>query len=166
MKSFIYRRTINYTDRELLSSFNLSTSAVSGHKIDFVTEDYKVKPIVFSKDINGKLIADKITLTPTTSSGYTLSSYAIPLTGADLGYDFGTKFGNFENPTNLYSVEQTFKDYENKFCVLTRFDNAYAGSPEERVWETVDVNWETREAGNWSVNYSGAAGALDDNSRI
>ena len=154
------------TDRELLSSFNLSTSAVSGHKIDFVTEDYKVKPLVFSKDINGKLIADKITLTPTTSSGYTLSSYAIPLTGADLGYDFGTKFGNFENPTNVYSVEQTFKDYENKFCILTRFDNAYAGSPEERVWETVDVNWETREAGNWSVNYSGAAGALDDNSEI
>ena len=154
------------TDRELLSSFTLSTSAVSGHKIDFVTEDYITKPLVFSKDINGKLIADKITLTPTTSSGYTLSSYALPITGADLGYDFGTKLGNFENPTNIYSMEQTFKEYENKFCVLTRFDNEYAGSPVDRIWDTEDGIWSDITSGNWSVNYSGAGGALDDNSEI
>jgi len=121
---------------------------------------------VFSKDINGKLIADKITLTHTTSSGYTLSSYALPITGADLGYDFGTKLGNFENPTNIYSSEQTFKEYENKFCILTRFDNAYAGAPIDRVWETENVNWDTRASGNWSVNYGGSVGALDDNSEI
>ena len=154
------------TDRELLSSYTLSTSAVSGHKIDFVTEDYITKPLVFSKDINGKLIADKITLTPTTSSGYTLSSYALPITGADLGYDFGTKLGNFENPTNVYSMEQTFKEYENKFCVLTRFDNEYAGAPLDRIWDTDEGIWSDLTSGNWSVNYSGAGGALDDNSEI
>ncbi len=154
------------TERELLSSFTLSTSAVSGHKIDFVTEDYVTKPLVFSKDINGKLIADKITLTPTTSSGYTLSSYALPITGADLGYDFGTKLGNFENPTNVYSMEQTFKEYENKFCVLTRFDNEYAGSPLDKVWDTEEGIWSDLTSGNWSVNYSGTGGALDDNSEI
>ena len=158
------------TERELLSSFTLSTSAVSGHKIDFVTEDYITKPLVFSKDINGKLIADKITLTTTTSSGYTLSSYALPITGADLGYDFGTKLGNFENPTNIYSMEQTFKEYENKFCVLTRFDNAYAGSPVERIWELEGQGdpsiWSDLTSGNWSVNYSGAGESLDDNSDI
>ena len=154
------------TERELLSSFTLSTSAVSGHKIDFVTEDYITKPLVFSKDINGKLIADKITLAPTTSGGYTLSSYALAITGADLGYDFGTKLGNFENPTNIYSTEQTFKEYENKFCILTRFDNAYAGAPIDRVWETEDDNWDSRASGNWSVNYGGSVQALDDNSEI
>ena len=129
----MYRLIISFKSSVPIEScsraYTLSTSAVSGHKIDFVTEDYITKPLVFSKDINGRLIADKITLTPTTSSGYTLSSYALPITGADLGYDFGTKLGNFENPTNVYSMEQTFKEYENKFCVLTRFDNEYAGSP-------------------------------------
>ena len=154
------------TSRELLSSFTLSTSAVSGHKIDFVTEDYIVKPLVFSRDINGNLIADKITLTPTTSSGYTLSSYALPITGADLGYNFASKLGNFANPTNLHSVEQTFKDYENKFCVLTRFDNEFAGSPVDRIWDLEEGIWSDLTSGNWSVNYSGASQALDDNSEI
>lgn len=154
------------TSRELLSSFTLSTSAVSGHKIDFVTEDYIVKPLVFSRDINGNLIADKITLTSTTSSGYTLSSYALPITGADLGYNFATKLGNFANPTNVYSMEQTFKEYENKFCILTRFDNQYGGSPAERIWDLQNTNWDDLASGNWSVNYADTGFTLDDNSEI
>lgn len=154
------------TERELLSSFTLSTSAVSGHKIDFVTEDYITKPLVFSKDINGKLIADKITLTPTTSSGYTLSSYALPITGADLGYNFSDKLGNFENPTNVYSMEQTFKEYENKFCLLTRFDNEYAGSVADKIWDTDQGIWSDLTSGNWTINYTGASVNLNDNSEI
>ena len=156
------------TNRELLSSINLSTSAVSGYKIDFVTEDYQVNPVAFSRDLSGNLIADKITLNSTVSTGYTLSSYNLSITGNDLGYNFADRLGYFTNPTNVYSMEQTFKQFENKYCFVTRFDNEFAAQSVDRIWnssETAD-DWDTISSGNWSVNYSGAGNVLGDNSNI
>lgn len=155
------------TSRDLLSTFNLSTSAVSGYKIDFVSEDYSIKPIVFSRGSDTNLIVDKLDLQ---STGFTLSTYRLGISGVDLGYDFSTRKGWHINPTNLYSVNQTYKNFEDKFCFVTRFDNEFAANPSGRVWEEQGLGspvlWESADSGNWSVNYTGAGGVIDDNSTL
>ena len=155
------------SNRELLSSYSLSTSAVSGYKIDFISEDYVIKPIVFSRKSDGKLIVDKINYDDTTA-GYTLSTYSLGISGIDLGYDFKDPnvAGNFVNPTNLYSIDQTFKEFENKYCLVTRFDNEISAEVSDFVWDSVASTWDTDAAGNWTINYVGAGDAIDDNSTL
>ena len=63
-------------------------------------------------------------------------------------------------------MEQTFKEYENKFCLLTRFDNEYAGSVADKIWDTDQGIWSDLTSGNWTINYTGASVNLNDNSEI
>jgi hypothetical protein len=154
------------TSRDLLSTFSLTTSAVSGYKIDFITEDYKIMPIVFSRGADTNLIVDKINFDSTAPAGYILSSYSLGISSVDLGYDFTTKPGWFVNPTNLYSIDQTYRNFENRFCLVSRFDNEFAANPEGRIWDTSEQDWETADSGNWSVNYTGGGGVIDDNSTL
>jgi hypothetical protein len=150
------------TDRELLSSINLSTSAVSGYKIDFISEDYAVNPIVFSRDINNNLIVDKII----TTENNTVSTYSLGIPSIDLGHPTAPIAGNFVSPTNLHSLEDTFKTYENKFCFVSRFDNEIARQNERNPWNTYNQSWSGFESGHWNVNYVGTGETLVDNSSV
>ena len=150
------------TDRELLSSINLSTSAVSGYKIDFISEDYAVNPIVFSRDINSNLIVDKII----TTENNTVSTYSLGISSIDLGHPTAPIAGNFVSPTNLHSLEDTFKTYENKFCFVSRFDNEIARQDERNPWNTYNQSWSGFESGHWNVNYVGTGETLVDNSSV
>ena len=164
------------TDRELLSSINLSTSAVSGYKIDFMSEDYVVNPIVFSRDSNNKLIVDKII----TTQNNTVSSYSLGISGVELGSPYITGslahnlsatglsagVGNFVSPTNLHSVEDTFKAYENKLCFISRFDNEIALQDNKPPWNTYNKQYSAFDTGWWNVNLTGTGATLVDNSSI
>jgi hypothetical protein len=150
------------TERDLLSTINLSTSAVSGYKIDFISEDYTVNPIIFSRDINSNIIVDKII----TSDNNTISSYSMSISSTDTGWGYMQRPGYFISPTNLHSLEDTFKDYEDKFCFVTRFDNEEAEQAAVPVWNENIEKWQTFESGNWNVNYTGTGATLVDNSSI
>jgi hypothetical protein len=155
------------TDRELLSTFNLTTSAVSGFKIDFISEDYKVKPIVLSRGSDYNILVDKIDTHVANTSGFSINTYSLNISSVDLGYDFDANPGVFVSPTNLYSANQTFNTYEDKLCLITKFDNGFSITPDERIWDSVEERlWQTLSAGNWSVNYTGTGAGLDDNSTI
>lgn len=150
------------TDRETLSTINLSTSAVSGYKIDFISEDYIVNPIVFSRDVNSNLIVDKII----TTQNNTVSTYSLGFSSIDLGHPATPMPGNFVSPTNLHSLEDTFRTYENKFCFVSRFDNEIAEQDEKNPWNTFSTAWTAFSGGNWNVNYMGTGATLVDNSDI
>lgn len=150
------------TDRETLSTINLSTSAVSGYKIDFISEDYVVNPIVFSRDVNSNLIVDKII----TTQNNAISTYSLGFSSIDLGHPANPIPGNFVSPTNLHSLEDTFKTYENKFCFVSRFDNEIAQQVEKEPWNTYTTAWTASSGGNWNVNYTGTGASLVDNSDI
>ena len=150
------------TERELLSTINLSTSAVSGYKIDFVSEDYTVNPIVFSLDANSNLIVDKII----TTENNTVSTYSLGISSTDIGWAHEQAPGRFTSPTNLHSLEDTFKTYEDKFCFVSRFDNEKAAQDEKNPWDTFNQPWSGFESGNWNVNYTGTGATLVDNSSV
>lgn len=157
------------TEREKLSTINLSTSAVSGYKIDFISEDYVIKPIVFSFNSSGNLIVDKIN----TTESNTISTYSLGLSSTDLGHPGSpVRFNNlsgsgyFVSPTNLHSLEDTFKDYENKFCFITKFDNEKVSYDTVSAWDVNTSFISTFSAGMWSSNYIGTGATLIDNSTI
>ena len=155
------------TNRDLLSTFSLTTSATSGYKIDFISEDYKIKPIVLSRGADFKLIVDKIDTHVNNSLGYDITTYSLDISSVDLGYNFDATPGVFVSPTNLYSANQTYKKYENKLCLLTRFDNAFSVDPILKIWDSVSNGaWDGLSAGNWSVNYGTGGAGLEDNSNI
>lgn len=149
------------TERELLSTFNLSTSAVSGFKIDFVSEDYNVKPIVISRGIDSNLIVDKIDIFKDN-----VTTYSLNISSVDLGYNYNETPGLFVSPTNLYYTNQTFKKFENKICLVTKLDNEFAVQAEIRNWDETDNLWDSLSADIWSFKYSTANPILTDNSSI
>ncbi len=182
------------TSRDLLSTYNLTTSAASGYKIDFVSEDYTVKPLVFSRASDYSLIIDKIETSSANTSGYIIKSYNIDLSGIDTGYhiapcidsysavgttndaartafansDAGKLVGNFFNPVGLYATNQTFRNFENNLSIITKFDNEVTLDPVEYIWNDHNVQWNAgAAAGNWSVNFNAeAGGSLINNSRV
>lgn len=158
-KLFVYS-----TERELLSTVTLSTSAVSGCKIDFISEDFKVHPIVFSRNVSGTLLVDKIITTDSNQ----VSSYSLNLSSYEFSGDtaHNPRPGFFFSPTNFHNLEDTFSEYENKFCFITKFDNEETTSNTRLPWDTNTSIQSEITAGNWSVNYTGAGNALVDNSSI
>tara|TARA_R110001592_G_scaffold42708_4_gene138654 strand:- start:4082 stop:7705 length:3624 start_codon:yes stop_codon:yes gene_type:complete len=150
------------TDRELLSAISLSTRAVSGYKIDFISEDYAVNPIVFSRDINNNLIVDKII----TTENNTVSTYSLGIPSIDLGHPTSPIAGNFVSPTNLHSLEDTFRTYEDKFCFVSRFDNEIAKQNKRSPWDTYTPVWSAFQSGHWNVDYTGTGETLIDNSSV
>lgn len=158
------------TERELLSTVSLSVSALSGYKVDFISEDYIVKPIVFSKDRNYNLIVDKINV----DDNNTITTYALGITGADIyntnqttWLPFVPKSSRGISPTNLHCLEDQYREYENKLCLVSSFDNSEIFQEELPKWNAADQsNWPDLSAGNWSVNFKSAAGLFYDNSNI
>jgi hypothetical protein len=153
------------TEREILSTFNLTTSAVSGYKIDFISEDYNVKPIVLSRGADFNLLVDKIDIF-TLDEKFKITTYSLNISSVDLGYNFNNNPGVFISPTNLYSANQTFKKFENKICLVTKLDNQFAVQPEIRNWDETDSLWNTLSADIWSFKYTTANPVLTENSSI
>lgn len=151
------------TSRDLLSTINLSTSATSGYKIDFISDDYTVKPVVFSRKSDYELIAQKID----TSNNNALSTYSLGISSLDTGGigHFPTA-GKFVSPTNLHSMEDYFKEYEDKFCFVARFDNEIAYQGVKNPWNTFTPEWSAFETGNWEVEFTNSGLTLVDNSNI
>ena len=166
------------TERELLSTINLSTSAVSGCKIDFVSEDYEIKPIAISRSSDYKLIVDKITTESAGSSGHFVESYSMGISSTNSGYHIGAsepstfqsrtdlRFGFKMNPTALHFVNNTFKHVENKLNVITRYDNEFVKVSVNRKWEDWDKNWDNVNSGLWTFNYAAGENSLTDESKI
>lgn len=99
------------TLRNVISTYNLSTSATSGYKLDFINENDEIKLLSFSRDSNNNLLVDKFSLINTISSSHSLSSSSIgklqapALTGGD-------SLGNFyfPNPVGFSNIEAKYKD--------------------------------------------------------
>jgi len=143
------------TDRELLSTINLSQSAIKGFKIDFISEDYKFSPLIFSRDINNNIIADKISLT----TGKILSTYSLAISSV-------SGDNTFANFTGFYFTENTYKNYENKLCLTVNLPNTLVTQSSARVWSTYSRSWSaTTPTAYWAFNYS-TINVLNDNSII
>jgi hypothetical protein len=143
------------TDRELLSTISLSESAVNGFKIDFISEDYKTLPLIFSRDTNNNIIADKISLT----TGKILSTYSLSISSVS---------GNnaFVNCTGFYFAENTYKNYEDKLCLTVNLPNTFITQTSARVWSTYAHSWSAiTPVSYWAFNYS-SVNVLNDNSII
>lgn len=155
------------TEREKLSTINLSTSAVSGYKIDFISEDYVVNPVVYSRNSAGDIIVDKIN----TTENNTISTYSLGTSSVDLGYPNSGQLyylsgtGNFFNPSNIHSMHNTFKNYEDKFCFITRFDNENIDYGTLSAWNTYSDQYSGFPA-SWNSNYIPSGSTLIDNSTI
>lgn len=176
------------TGRDLLSTYNLTTSATSGYKIDFISEDYTIKPVVFSRASDYSIIVDKIESTSTNVSGYTVKTYSLPLTSTNTGYHIAPAFelagnnirgdfasseeyklqGNFFNPVGMYATNQTYRRYENSLSLITKFDNEVTLESVEYKWNEHSVGWNSgAAAANWSINFDAeAGGSLFNNSNI
>lgn len=143
------------TQRELLSTVSLSQSAVEGFKIDFISEDYEIYPIVFSRDINKKILVDKISL----STGKILSTYNLNITAVS-GGDF------FVNPTGFHFAQNTYKNYEDKLCLTVNLPNTFVVQSSARIWSTYTRDWSAvSPISYWGFNYS-TISKLNDNSVI
>ena len=167
------------TERELLSTIDLSSDAVSGCKIDFVSENYEIKPIAISRDVNENLIVDKITTESAGVSSYFVESYNLPISSTDMGYHFGNsepttfdaantsqRFGYKMNPTAIHYVNNTFKNVENKLNVITRFDNEFTKVSDPRIWDQTAIDWDVAQSGLWTFNYAQGQNELSDEATL
>lgn len=144
------------TKREMLSTISLSTSAVSGLKIEFLTEDYETKLLSFSRNNFGSTIVDKISLT----TGEIISSYNIGLSSLT------QSGGIFINPTGFYFTENTYKDYNDKFCFTLNLPNTFVVEGSTRIWSTYAHSWSAvSPVSYWAFNYSNIS-KISDNSII
>ena len=143
------------TSRDLLSSISLSVSAVSGFKIDFISENYEIFPIVISRGVDKNLIVDKISLT----TGSILSTYQLPFSSVSVG-------DVFINPSGFAFAENTYKKYENKLTFTANLQNTFAAEISARIWSTFSHSWTaTPPIEYWAFNYSDITD-LTDNSII
>ena len=143
------------TDRELLSTIKLSSAAIAGSKIDFISEDYNIFPIIYSKDYYNNIVVDKISLT----TGKILSTYRLPITLAS---------GNntFINSTGFYFAENTYKNYEDKLCLTVNLPNTLVTQQSARIWSSYTRSWSaTTPTSYWAFDY-GTINVLNDNSII
>lgn len=103
------------SERQLLSTFNLTTSAASGYKIDFINEDNNIKLLSFSRDVNKKLIVDKFSLVNGLSTTYNLgiSTNDIAVNGKS----------NNINPVGFEFLENKYKEFQNKLFFKLNIKN-------------------------------------------
>ena len=102
-------------ERELLKTYFINNSAVSGYKLDFINEDKEIKLLSFSIDQNKKIYVDKFNLSNSLSSTYFLniSSNDIVIQG---------KTRNI-NPVNFESLENKYKQYQDKLNFVLNVKN-------------------------------------------
>jgi len=118
------------SERELLSTINLSTSAVSGANLDFINDNGDIKLLSFGKNTNGNLIIDKINLDNPVNNTRT---YFLPLTTQDLNHDLYQ--GNFYyNPVNFQSLYYKHRERQNKLNFVVGLDSFVGSNINTNLW--------------------------------
>lgn len=119
------------TQREFLSSFNLSTSANQGYKLDFMNDDNGVNLLSFAKDSNGKILVDKISLTTGSISSYNLnlSSNNVSIYNRSLGF----------NPVNFNDVYNKYSEKQGKMHFKFNVNNFVTPNFISVFWDNAGV---------------------------
>lgn len=120
------------TQREFLSSFNLSTSANTGYKLDFINTTQGVNLLSFGKDSNSKLIVDKINLTTGAISSYNLNLTANNINVQDRSLDF--------NPVNFNDVYNKYSDKQGKMHFKFNVNNFVTPNFVSVFWDNAGVS--------------------------
>jgi hypothetical protein len=129
------------SERDLLSTVNLSTSAVSGASLDFVNDRGEVKILSFGKNSSGNLIIDKIS----TDNPYLSTNnrtYFLPLTTQDLNHDL-YQGNNFYNPTNFQSIYYKYREKQNKLHFVVSLDSFIGFEDNLKKWNLADYRYAT-----------------------
>jgi hypothetical protein len=138
------------SERDYLSSFNLSVSAVSGKHIDFIKDETGINALSFSTNSLNQLIIDRINLETGQLSTIQTSYSALP--------EF------FENPVGFYNIEQKYKDYQNKLYFRLNIDNFVSAELITVLWNTATFQFSASPAeltagdldgfGYWDAQFS------------
>lgn len=143
------------THRELLSTIQLTTSASNGAKIEFISENYTVKPIVFSRDSDNNFIVDKVSL----ETGEIEKTYNLSVSGVS-----GANF--YFNPTGLTFAHNTYKSHEDTLNLVTNLPNTFEIGTAPRYWASFGDDWDQGLANNFWAFSNNPLIELTDNSSI
>lgn len=125
---FIYRFN---TERELLSTYNLNVSCVSGFDLEFINDGDGIKLLSLAKDENNFVIADKFNLHNSLSSTYSLNISSVVLSGDNQGNS------NFVNPVSFSNIYSKYRDKQGDLYFKVNFDVSDQISVKKDVWSTV-----------------------------
>lgn len=128
------------SERDLLSTINLSTSAVSGASLDFVNDNGEVKALSFSKNSNGNLIIDKINIEDPYVSANN-KTYFLPLTTNNISFDNGQHPDHFYNPVNFQSIYYKYKDKQKKLHFIVSLDSFIDATLNKTKWNTAGYTY-------------------------
>ena len=118
--------SIYTSERELLTSFGLSSSSESGVYLDFIEENRKVKLLSISRRSDKKLTIDKINI-----DDYSKQTYHLDISGADVSLS-GNKF---ISPVNFQSLDNKYKDFQNRLCFQFCIDNFIKSLYTDPEWQ-------------------------------
>ena len=95
--------------RELLSTFSLTTSCVSGYKLDFINENDNINLLSFSLSSDNSIIVDKFILNNPLSTNAPNDTYILNITSNSLVRNEKLKSYNV-NPVGFNFLENKYKD--------------------------------------------------------
>jgi len=125
---YVYRFN---TERELLSTYNLNVSAVSGFSLEFQDDGKDIKLLSFSKKTNELITVDKFSLSESLSTTYALNISSIVLSGDSQGNS------NFITPISFSNVYSKYKDKQGDLYFRVAFDTRKDIGLKKDVWNTV-----------------------------
>ncbi len=118
------------SERELLSSYNLNVSAVSGFDLEFVNDNEEIKIMSFAKTSDELLTVDKFSLTDTLSTSYNLNISSVPISNISNNTSFIRPIGF----SDLYSK---YKNKQGDLYFRVGFDTRKSISLKKDVWNIV-----------------------------
>jgi hypothetical protein len=125
---YVYRFN---TERELLSTYNLNVSAVSGFSLEFQDDGKDIKLLSFSKKTNELITVDRFSLSESLSTTYALNISSIVLSGDSQGNS------NFITPVSFSNVYSKYKDKQGDLYFRVAFDTRKDIGLKKDVWNTV-----------------------------
>jgi hypothetical protein len=123
------------SERDLLSTINLSTSAVSGVNLDFTNEDGEIKLLSFSRTQDYNIIVDKISLETPFDGG---KNYILPISSNNISFEVNRQY---VNPVNFHSIYYKFKDKQNKLHFVVSLDSFIDSKESKRPWNLADYTY-------------------------
>lgn len=125
---YIYRFN---KERELLSTYNLNVSAVSGFGLEFQDDNKEIKLLSFSKNTNNLVTVDKFSLNESLSTTYMLDISSISLSGDSHGNS------NFITPVSFSNLYTKYKDKQGDLHFRLSFSTRQDIELKKDVWNTV-----------------------------
>mgnify|MGYP003109177010 CR=1 FL=1 len=157
-------KILRYTsDRQLLSTYTLNTSAVSGFSLEFFNDNREIKLLSFAKRSDQFLTVDKFTLNEPISSTFNLNLSSVILSGGD-------EQGATTNNVNLVSFNNLYnkyKDKQGKFHLKTSLDTFTQLKLQKDLWNVSSLvqnnsawNVPTSDPSvmNWNTHFITASG--------